>query len=255
MLRSRVIPNLMIHNSGLYKTTKFNLRKAQYIGDPINAIKIFNDKMVDEIIILDVDASKKNRDPDWNALSELSSECFMPAAYGGGIRSIIDIKRLFEVGFEKAILNTILIDNSNIVKDAVEIFGSQSIVASIDIKKNLFGKYEVFNSSIGKRTNLNPLDFIVDLAEMGIGELFITFVDLEGSMKGYDIDFLRQVTSLLDIPVVVNGGAGNLKHFQDAINLGGASAVSAGSMFVFSGPHKAVLITYPDYDELEAILS
>jgi cyclase len=246
MLKHRVIPCLLLSNSGLVKTRKFN--NPVYVGDPINAIRIFNDKEVDELVLLDIRASLDKREPDYDLLREIASECFMPFAYGGGITSIDQIRRLLRLGVEKVILNTALNRDPNFVRNAVATFGSQAITASIDVRRKLFGRREVFTLAGTQATGLDPVDAARQAEKLGVGEILLTSIDAEGSMAGYDIELLAKVSQLVSVPVVALGGAGKLEHFRSAVCEGHASAVSAGSMFVFYGPHRAVLITYPqDY--------
>lgn len=254
MLRSRIIPTLLLHNKGLYKTVEFCVKKGKYVGDPINAIKIFNDKGVDELIFLDIDASKENKEPNYSLLKDIASECFMPVGYGGGVHSIEQMKKIFSIGIEKVVLNSILLENKNLLTDASKIFGSQSIVASVDVKKNIWGKLKVFNHVKKKCTKLDPEEYISSLIDAGAGEIYITSVEREGTLKGYDIDLLQKISKKCPVPVVINGGASGLEDMSKAIVEGGASAVSASSIFVFKGPHKAVLITYPEYSELEKVI-
>lgn len=254
MLRYRIIPSLLLHDRGLYKTVKYSIKKGKYVGDPINAIKIFNDKGVDELIFLDIDASKEKRGPNFNILKDIATECFMPVSYGGGITSIEEIKKVFQIGIEKVILNTILLDNINLLEEASQIFGSQSIVASVDIKKNFFGKYKVYNSGKQKITNLDIKDYLKNLEEKGVGEIYISDVEKDGTLEGYNIELFKELIKDIKVPIIVNGGAKDINDFSKAIKEAKVSAVSAGSMFVFKGPHKAVLITYPEYGELEKII-
>lgn len=254
MLRYRIIPSLLLHNKGLFKTIKYNLNKGKYVGDPINAIKIFNDKGVDELIFLDIDASKEKRGPDFKILKDIATECFMPVSYGGGITTIDEIKKIFQIGIEKVILNTILIHNMSLLKEASRTFGAQSIVASVDIKRNFFGKYKVYNSSKQKITNLEIKNYLKNLEENGVGEIYISDVEKDGTLEGYNIELFKELIKDIKVPIIVNGGAKDINDFSKAIKEAKVSAVSAGSMFVFKGPHKAVLITYPEYTELEKII-
>lgn len=251
MLRYRIIPTLLLHNKGLYKTVKYSIKKGKYVGDPINAIKIFNDKGVDELIFLDIDASKEKRGPNFDIIKDIATECFMPVGYGGGITTIEEIKTIFQIGIEKVILNTVLLEDMSLLKESSKIFGSQSIVASVDIKKNLFGKYKIYNSSKQKNINYNIESHIRDLELNGAGEIYISSVDRDGTLEGYDIELIKSIIKDIKVPVIINGGAKDINDFSQAIKECSISAVSAGSMFVFKGPHKAVLITYPEYAELE----
>ena len=250
MVGSRIIPCLLLKGRGLVKTVQFS--NPKYIGDPINAVKIFNEKEVDELIFLDITATIEQRKPDFSLIKDIASECFMPFAYGGGISDMDDIYRLFKLGVEKVIINTLALEDKDFIKKASGIFGSQSIVVSIDIKKNVFGKYAIYTNSGRVKQNIDVLEYVKKLEQCGAGEIFINFIDRDDTMQGYDLPMIRKITESVNIPVVVCGGAGSLNDFESAID-NGASAVSAGSLFVFHGPHKAVLITYPSYDEIERI--
>jgi cyclase len=249
---ARVIPVLLLRNRDLVKTLKF--KDEKYVGDPINAVKIFNDKEVDELIVADINASRENNGPDFDFLKELSSECFMPLAYAGGVRSLDHIQKLIQSGIEKIVLNSILLDNINFVKEASDAFGSSTIVAGIDVKRNLFGKYKVFNHRRNITTSLDPLDFALRLQQLGAGELFLNNVDLDGTMAGYDLQLTKSITDQLSIPLIACGGCGNLTHIKAVLTQANAAAAAAGSFFVFHGPHKAVLITYPSRAEIGAII-
>ena len=251
MLRHRIIPVLLLHDNGLYKTHKFNIKNGKYVGDPINAIKIFNDKGVDELVFLDIDASKEHRGPNLSILRDIAEECFMPVAYGGGLRTLEDIKNVLTIGIEKVVLNTILFTDLKLLTRASEVYGSSSIVASVNIKKNLFGKYQVYNSAQKKCMPIRLADFIKDIERHGAGELIVNSVDRDGTLEGYDVDMIKTISQGLKIPVIASGGAKTIADFSKVIKYGGASAVAAGSMFVFNGQHKAVLITYPEYEDLE----
>ena len=251
MLRYRIIPTLLLHDKGLYKTVKYSIKKGKYVGDPINAIKIFNDKGVDELIFLDIDASKEKRGLDFNMLKNIATECFMPVGYGGGITTMEQIKQIFQIGIEKVILNSVLLEDLSLLKNASKDFGAQSIVASVDIKKNLFGKYKVYNSAKQRNSDLAIKNYLQSLEENGAGEIYISSVDKDGTFEGYDIELMKDISKDIKVPVIINGGAKDISDFSRAIKECGVSAVSAGSMFVFNGPHKAVLITYPEYEKLE----
>ncbi|PKP60581.1 MAG: imidazole glycerol phosphate synthase subunit HisF [Candidatus Altiarchaeales archaeon HGW-Altiarchaeales-1] len=252
MLNTRVIPVLLLRNRGLVKTVEF--KEGKYIGDPINAVKIFNEKEVDELIFLDITASKEQREPNFDLIYDIATECFMPFGYGGGIKTIQHIKKLFSSGAEKAVINSCAIENPSFIKEASDFFGSQSIVVSIDVKKSLTGKYKVYDSSKDKLTDLDPVDFCIKMESLGCGEIFLNSVERDGIMKGYDIELIEKVANAVNIPVIACGGAGKLEDFRDAVKQGNASAVAAGSLFVFYGKHKAVLINYPSQEELEKIL-
>ncbi|MGA2463620.1 MAG: AglZ/HisF2 family acetamidino modification protein [Thermodesulfobacteriota bacterium] len=251
MLKIRVIPFLLLKNRGLVKTVRFE--DPVYIGDPINAVKIFNDKEVDELVFLDITATIEKRKPNFNLIADLASECFMPFGYGGGIRDLNDIKRIFSLGVEKVIINSFAAESPTFIKMAAELFGSQSIVVSIDVRRNLFGKYIVYTHGGRMATKLEAVTFAKQMEEMGAGEILLTSIDHDGKMIGYDVELIKNVTSRLTIPVIAAGGAGRIQDFSDAIKKGGAAAVSAGSMFVFHGRHRAVLISYPGTEELEML--
>lgn len=248
MLNHRVIPCLLLSAGGLVKTKKF--KNGVYVGDPINAIRIFNEKEVDEMVLLDIRASLEKRGPNYDLLKEIASECFMPLAYGGGITSIDQIRTLFRIGIEKVIVNTALNRDPNFVRKAVATFGSQAITASIDVRRKLLGRREVMTLAGTESTGLDPVEAAREAEEIGVGEILLTSIDAEGSMGGYDIDLLAKVCQSVNVPVIASGGAGKIQDFHNAVHKGHASAVAAGSMFVFYGPHRAVLITYPQYRTL-----
>ena len=242
MLESRIIPCLLVRNRGLVKTTKF--KNSRYVGDPINVVKIFNDKEVDELIILDISAARERSDPDFDYIVKVVSECFMPVCYGGGIKSIEDARVLFSLGIEKIAINSAAVENPILVRELSEIFGSQSIVISIDVKEKMLGGYEVYTFGGQSRTRLNVRKHANRMEEMGAGEILINSIDRDGTMMGYDIGLIKDIATSVRIPVVACGGAGKIDDFRKAIGQGQASAVSAGSLFVFHGRHKAVLVSY-----------
>ncbi|WP_256472436.1 AglZ/HisF2 family acetamidino modification protein [Flavobacterium sp. B183] len=247
MLKPRVIPILLLQNDGLVKTTKF--KDPRYVGDPINAIKIFNDKEVDELVFLDILASKGKKSIDYELISNIASECFMPLCYGGGIKDIESIRKILQLGVEKIAINSYAFENPNLIKEAALLFGTSTIVISIDVKKNLFGKYEIWTNGGTKKIKTGLNEAVLEMEQLGAGEILINSIDKDGTMLGYDCKLIEQVSKLVSIPVVAAGGAGKISDFTTAIN-SGASAVAAGSMFVFHGKHKAVLITYPSRKEI-----
>ncbi len=249
MLIPRVIPCLLLHNAGLVKTVKFN--NPKYLGDPINVVKIFNEKEVDELVLLDITATVEGKRPPFDLLEKVAGEAFMPMGYGGGIRNMYDVKTILGLGIEKVILNTLAVQNPTYVRDIANFTGTQSTVVSIDVKKGIFGKYEVRTRRGTKATGLDPVEFAVRMEKEGAGELILNSIDRDGTMKGYDLDLISRVTSAVNIPVIACGGSRTLKDLGLAIKQGGASAAGAGSMFVFQGQHRAVLISYPAYTELE----
>jgi len=251
MLQTRVIPVLLLQNKGLVKTVNF--KNPKYIGDPLNAIKIFNEKEVDELIFLDIDASKKRTEPDYELIRDFASECFMPVCYGGGISNIEQIKKIFTMGIEKISLNHVALNGDSLIKEAVEVYGSQSIIVAIDIKKSFMGKYQIYDHIKRKNLKISFLDYIKHIEELGAGEIFLNNVDLDGTQKGYDIGLLKEIVDCVKIPVIACGGVGKLQDFKQAKNEANVSAVAAGSFFVFQGKYNAVLITYPKYHELEKL--
>lgn len=247
MLRTRIIPVLLLKDGGLVKTIKFT--KERYIGDPINAVKIFNLKEADELVLLDISATNSGTGPNFDNIREIVSEAFMPIGYGGGISSLAQIEELFKIGVEKVILNTAAIEDFELISSAAEIFGSQSIVVSIDVKRNLFGGYAVYTHSGTKKSRRGLDDILKAIQIAGAGELIINSIDNDGMMKGYEYDLIKLVSSRIEIPLVCVGGAGSIQDFRLAISAG-ASAVGAGSMFIYQGVHKAVLISYVPFEQL-----
>jgi cyclase len=253
MLKTRVIPTLLLRGAGLVKTTGF--RNPVYVGDPINAIRIFNEKEVDELVLLDITASRTGKGPAFSTIENIASECFMPVAYGGGITAVEQIRKILGAGIEKVVVNAAALLNPQLVRDAVREFGSQAIVVSIDVKRKLLGRYEVYGDGGTKSTGHEPAAYARLMEDFGAGEILLTAIDRDGTMKGYDIELVAKVTSAVGIPVIASGGAGTIADFGVASKRAGAAAVAAGAMFVFHGPHRAVLITYPSHAELSAVLN
>lgn len=248
--RPRIIPCLLINNGDLVKTKKF--KNPTYLGDPINAVKIFNEEEADELCILDI-SSHKNKAINFELLKDIVSEAFMPLAYGGGIDSLEAAKKLFRMGFEKLIFNTALSHNQQLIKDVVEYAGAQSVVASIDVKKNLFGKEECYIDCGAKNIKKECVSYLKEIERLGVGEVFVNSIDHDGMMKGYNICLIKSITSSTNLPVIACGGAGCLEDLAIAIKQGGAHAVAAGSIFVYYGARKAVLINYPTEEELKSV--
>lgn len=253
MLRNRVIPCLLLSGRGLVKTRRF--RDPTYVGDPVNAVRIFNDKEVDELLLLDISATRAGRSPQFDLIEDIAKECFMPLAYGGGVSDCATIGKLFGLGVEKVALNTAAVERPELLREAAKAFGSQSIIVSVDVRKRLFGGYEVCARAGAKRAGTDPVTFARRMEEYGAGELLIHNIDRDGMMSGYDIHLIKSIVESVSVPVIVCGGAGGLADFRSAVKQGGASAVAAGSLFVFQGPHRAVLITYPEYRELEQLFA
>ena len=252
MLKPRVIPVLLLRNQGLVKTIKFE--KHVYVGDPINAIKIFNEKEVDELIFLDIDASKNGLEPNFSMILQIATECFMPVCYGGGIKDIETIRKILKLGIEKIAINSSALKSFDFVRKAVDTFGSSTIVVSIDIKKSLLGKHQIFDHEKKKILNIDLLEYINKIEQCGVGELLINSVDKDGTMTGYDTSLIEKITKNVKIPVIACGGASSFSDFKTVISYAKASAVGAGSIFVFHGKHKAVLITYPSTEELKMLI-
>jgi cyclase len=247
--RIRIIPVLLIQKGGLVKSVRFKDHK--YVGDPINAVKIFNEKEVDEIVILDIDATRQSRPPDLDQIREIAGEAFMPMAYGGGVSSLEQIKNVLFAGIEKVVINSAAIDHPELIRRAARQFGNQSIIASIDVKKNWLGKYQVMGKGGRQKTKFPPLDWARKMEDMGAGEIFLNSIDRDGTFKGYDQELIGEIAGQINIPLIACGGAGSVDDFLPVVKRSGASAAAAGSLFVFHGPHRAVLISYPDQDTLK----
>lgn len=253
MLRSRLIPSLLIQDKGLVKTKNFS--NPKYIGDPINTIKIFNEKNVDEIFIADIDATVKNLNPNYKLIENLAIECRMPFCYAGGIQSIEKALRIIELGIEKVAIGSAAITNPNLIKDLSKQIGNQSVVVVMDIKKTKFKKkYELFTHNGKKATGILAKDFAIKMESFGAGEIIINSIDKDGCMEGYDFDLISEVTEKINIPYTVLGGAGKLNDIKELTKKHHPCGASAGSLFVFKGKHKAVLIQYPTSEEKEKIL-
>jgi cyclase len=253
MALPRIIPVLLLENGGLVKTEKF--KNPKYIGDPLNAVKIFNDKEVDELLFLDIYASAENRKPSLEFLAEIAGECFMPLAYGGGVRDLKVIKEILQVGIEKVVISSYAIENPSFISEATTLYGSSTIAVCIDVKKSFFGKYEIYVSNGKKNTGIDPVKFAIEMDKAGAGELIVNNIDKDGTMSGYDTELLKRITSSVGMPVIASGGAKDMGDFVSAMIEGGASAVAAGSMFVFHGKHRAILIKYPDQEEINQLLA
>ncbi len=246
--RPRIIPTLLIDDRDLVKTVQFG--KRTYLGDPVNAVKIFNRKGIDELSILDIGATKNNREPDYELLKDIASEAFMPLSYGGGIKNIEQIRDLLAIGYEKVVINTSVIMDPKLITEAAEQFGSQSIVVSIDAKK-IDGGYNCLVADGTEKTKWSPVELAKYGEKLGAGEIVINSIDRDGMMIGYDIELVKSVADAVEIPVIAIGGAGGICDLKKVIMEGHAHAAAGGSMFVYYGRLKAVLITAPS--ELELI--
>jgi len=253
MFRPRIIPVLLLKNLGLVKSIKF--KNYRYIGDPINAVKIFNDKKVDELVFLDITASKENRLIPLDFVYKVGDEANMPFGVGGGIRQLDDIRHILKLGAEKVILNTIAAENIEFVRYASEEFGSSTITVCVDIKKDIFGKYKVVYKGAKKKLKVPLNEYVQMLEYKGAGELIIQSVDRDGTFEGYDLQLIKYISDLVTIPVIALGGAKDYQDFRDAVEKSYASAVAAGSLFVYHGPRRAVLINYPSKEEMNNIFN
>jgi imidazole glycerol-phosphate synthase subunit HisF len=242
MLQPRIIPLLLVKNKGLVKSVNF--KDYKYVGDPINAVRIFNEKKVDELVMLDISATSEQSKPDFNMINLWASECRMPLCYGGGIKNLNDAEKIFSLGVEKVALSSIVTLKPNLITEISEKVGSQSVVVVIDIKKNLFGNYEIFTHNAKNRVKLNLFDYVKKIEELGAGEIIINSIDKDGTMKGYDISIIRKIRNLISIPITVIGGAGNFDHIKELVDEFKIIGAGAGSMFVFKGKYRAVLINY-----------
>jgi len=251
MLKTRVMPCLLLKESKLVKTIEF--KNPNYIGDPINAVMIYNEKEVDELVFLDITATVNNQKPSFKIIQEIATECFMPFTYGGGINNTQDMKTIFGLGVEKIAINSYAVENPTFITEAAKIFGSQSIVASIDVKRTEGGSYRVFTRSGSKNTGLDPVKCARTVETLGAGEILLTSIDKDGTMLGYDTNIIREVAEAVNIPIIACGGAGRIEDFGKAV-AAGASAVAAGSLFVYHGPAKGVLINFPSRESLIGIL-
>ena len=253
MLYPRIIPCLLVHNKGLVKTTKF--KDPKYVGDPLNAVKIFNEKEVDELIVVDIDASRKGKEPDYKMIENLAIECRMPLCYGGGIKTIEQAQKIFRLGVEKIAISSVAIENPQIITAMAERVGKQSVVVVLDAKKKMFGsKYELCTYNATKHTGIDPVTFAAKVEELGAGEIVINSVDQDGVMKGFDIELINKIREVVTIPVTVLGGAGSLDDIGNIIKQHGIIGVAAGSQFVFKGKFRAVLINYPTIKEKSDLL-
>jgi cyclase len=241
-----VIPTLLLDQGGLVKTVRF--RDPRYVGDPINTVRIFNDKEVDEIVLLDIGATREGRAPDADAIERIASEAFMPLGYGGGVRDLATATQMIQLGVEKVIINTAAIERPSLVREIADTLGSSTIVVSIDAARRADGSYEVRSHGGTRSAGSDARAHAEAMAAAGAGELILQSIDREGTMAGYDLELIRQVASTVEIPVVACGGAGSLDDVVAAIREGGAAAAAAGSLFVFHGKHRAVLVTYPSYE-------
>lgn len=251
MLRTRVIPALLLHGKSLVKTTKFG--RYEYIGDPANTVRIFNELEVDELVFLDISAARSRGGPDFKVLSEISNECFMPLSYGGGLTSLDQVKQVFDTGFEKVILNTAAYQRPELVSEIAEVYGSQAVVVSIDVRKSFWAGTGAVSHGARKRQMTDPVEWACEMERRGAGEILLTSVDREGTWAGFDLNLVSTVCQALEIPVIAHGGAGKLGDIRAAVDAG-ASAVALGSMVVFQKKGMGVLVNFPSPQILEETL-
>lgn len=252
MLRTRVIPCLLLRNESLVKTVRFG--KFSYIGDPANTCRIFNELEVDELAFLDINASKQGCAPNYRVLADIANECFMPISYGGGISSMVIAERVMKLGFEKVVLNTHSLINPTLITEVSRAFGSQSVIISIDVKKDFFGKQHCRGRSGAVNSKRRPVDWAKEVQQRGAGEILLTSIDREGTWSGFDIELISQVTDAVSIPVIAHGGAGSLQHIGEAVKIGHASAVALGSMVVYQKQDMGVLVNFPDEKHLQTVI-
>jgi imidazole glycerol-phosphate synthase subunit HisF len=253
MLRPRIIPCLLIKDKGLVKTVNFN--NPKYVGDPINAVRIFNEKEVDELIVLDIDATRENREPDYRMIAHLAEECRMPLCYGGGVTTSDQVQKIVQLGVEKVVISSAAVENPSLVTEAAKRVGNQSVVVVLDVKKRLIGgKYEVYTHNARMKTGKSPMELAQQMENLGAGEITINSIDNDGVMKGYDLTLVEKVRTSTSTPLSILGGAGSLKDIGQLINRYGIIGAAAGSLFVFKGIFRAVLINYPNKAEKDSLI-
>lgn len=252
MLRPRIIPCLLIHEGGLVKTLGF--KDPKYVGDPVNAVKIFNEKEADELVVLDIDATANGVEPDYAVIAHLAAECRMPLCYGGGVRTAAQAKRIIGLGVEKVAISAAAVERPDLISEISAEIGGQSVVVVIDVRKKRLGGYELRTHNAGRVHKLDPIAFAQEAVRLGAGEIVVNAIDLDGAMKGYDLRLARQVRDAVRVPVTFLGGAGSLADIEALIREVGVVGASAGSLFVFKGTYRAVLINYPNPDTKEQLV-
>ncbi len=252
MLRPRIIPCLLVHRGGLVKTVGF--KNPKYVGDPINAVKIFNEKECDELIVVDIDATVRGVEPDYRAIEHMATECRMPLCYGGGVRTPEQAKRIISLGVEKVSISAAAVENPELVAEIANAVGRQSVVVVIDAKKRALGRgWDVWTRNAGKSAKLDALDFAARVADLGAGEIVMNSIDLDGKMTGYDLDLARRLRARVTVPMTMLGGAGSLEHMGQLFEACGVVGAAAGSLFVFKGQYRAVLINYPNVKQKDEL--
>lgn len=253
MFRPRVIPVLLLKDKGLVKSVRF--QSHRYIGDPINTVKIFNDLRADELIFFDTDATAQRRSISLDFVKKVGDEANMPFAVGGGISSINQIKEILNAGAEKVVLNTHALSHPNFIREAADSFGSSTVVVAVDVGKNWMGRWKVYSNSGNRSTNLNPIDWALQAESAGAGEVIINSIRHDGHMMGYELDLIKSVAEAVSIPVIALGGAGELSHLKEAVDIAHASAVAAGSLFIYHGSRRGILVNYPDQLQLRHLFT
>jgi cyclase len=251
MLNPRITPCLLVHNKGLVKTVKF--KDSKYVGDPINAVKIFNEKEVDELVVFDIDATIENRGPDYKLIENLANECRMPLCYGGGIKTVSQAQRILSLGVEKIAISSAVFDNPNLIQEISSQVGNQSVVVVFDVKKKLFGGYDLYTHNAKNKIKLDLIGLVEKVQELGAGEIIINSIDNDGMMKGYDLDLINKIKKKINVPMTMLGGAGKLEDISQVIEKFGIIGCAAGSLFVFKGKYKAVLINYPNIKDKQKL--
>jgi len=247
MLYPRIIPCLLVHNKGLVKT--INFKDSKYVGDPINAVKIFNEKEADELMVLDIDATIERREPDYKMIENLAAECRMPLCYGGGIKTVEQARKIFNLGVEKIALSSAAVQNPQLVAEIAKEVGNQSVVVVLDVKKKMFGGYDIYTENGKQKSKATLENLIITLQQLGVGEIVLNSIDHDGKMEGYDLALVDKVKPLIHVPLTILGGAGSIEDIGSLIHRYGIIGVAAGSLFVFKGKYRAVLINYPNNDE------
>lgn len=252
MLRTRVIPTLLLRNESLVKTVRFG--KFTYVGDPVNTVRIFNELEVDELLFLDTTASREDHGPNLKVLADIADECFMPLGYGGGIRSLGQAKGVFDIGFEKVVINTNAVENPALISEIAAHYGNQAVIISIDVKKSMFGGQSVRTLGGRRNTHREPVSWAIEVEKMGAGEILLTSIDREGTWEGLDLELVKRVTDAVSIPVIAHGGAGTVEHIVKVVKQANASAVALGNMVVFQKKGMGVLVNFPDQRSLQSLL-
>jgi cyclase len=254
MLRPRITPCLLVHNHGLVKTRQF--AEPKYVGDPINAVRIFNEKEVDEIMVVDIDASVQKREPDYELIRNLAMECRMPLCYGGGVKRVEQVERIIALGVEKVAISSAALEDPELVAASARIVGNQSVVVVLDVKRDpKTGAHQLFTHNATRPTGRDPVETSRRMEQLGVGEIIVNSVDRDGMMKGYDLDLIRQIRAAVDVPMTVLGGAGSLNDIRALFAAFGILGAAAGSLFVFKGVYRAVLINYPNRAEKDALIA